>query len=144
MGTLLIVLMPECGNAFVQDLYLEFKNKSCYISSLEEIFRKALKMSVRPSNNCKKCLAEQTSSRNSIGLAGACKIFRNHLDACNGGGGGGGGYLKKLPYQECSMKIFLFLRKPYMTKSLENWGGGIPDNYSSGKTYQFQGKHLYF
>ena len=35
MGTLLIVLMPECGNAFVQDLYLEFKNKSCYISSLE-------------------------------------------------------------------------------------------------------------
>ena len=51
MRILFLVLIPQYGNAFVQGFYLEFKNKSCQISSLEDIFRKPFKMSVRTKSN---------------------------------------------------------------------------------------------
>ena len=78
MQTLFTGLMPKYGNTFVQGFYLEFKNKSCYISLQEDIFRKAFKISARARNYCKSPV-EQTSGRNSIGLTVFGGIPRTHL-----------------------------------------------------------------
>ena len=78
-GHFFTILMPKYGSTFVQVIYVEFKNMSCYIILLGEIFRKAFKMSARGRNNCNKCPVEETSGRNFIGLTVVWRILRKHL-----------------------------------------------------------------
>ena len=66
-----IVSMPKYCYTFEQGFYLEFKNMSCCIRLLEEVFR----MAVRLGSNYQSLLAQHDITVDHTVLSGVVKLF---------------------------------------------------------------------